>query len=86
VTDAGCGIATDHQVIIFNPFTRLHGSSMTASDGIGIGLAVSKKLAEQLGGTIGVDSQVGAGSTFWVDFPCRKCAVDCHALPRTETA
>jgi signal transduction histidine kinase len=68
VTDQGCGIAPKDQAIIFSPFTRLHGNTMTSAEGIGIGLAVSKKLAENLGGTIGVDSEIGAGSTFWVEF------------------
>lgn len=86
VTDTGCGIAKADQVLIFNPFTRLHGNHMITTEGIGIGLAVSKKLAEQLGGTIGVDSQIGAGSTFWVEFPCAKCGSDCPDLSQEQTA
>lgn len=86
VTDAGLGIAPKDQAVIFNPFTRLHGSSMTTAEGVGIGLAVSKKLAEQLGGTIGVESRVGRGSTFWVEFPCEKCGARCPELSRAQPA
>lgn len=77
VTDAGCGIAPDDQSVIFDPFTRLHNDSMTPAEGVGIGLAVSKKLADRLGGVIGVDSDVGSGSTFWLDFPCEPGGTTC---------
>lgn len=86
VTDSGSGIAPKDQEVIFNPFTRLHGNSMTTNDGIGIGLAISKRLAEQLGGSIGVDSEIGKGSTFWVEFPCHKCSKGCPDFTHTQTA
>jgi PAS domain S-box-containing protein len=86
VTDSGPGIAPSDQALIFNPFTRLHRTSMTTAEGIGIGLAISKKLAEQLGGTIGVDSQVGKGSTFWIEFPCEACDAACPDLSCAQSA
>jgi signal transduction histidine kinase len=51
---------------LFQPFNRL-GHENTTEEGTGIGLAVSKRLAELMGGTIGVQSAVGVGSEFWVD-------------------
>lgn len=68
ITDTGVGIAADKLSNLFQPFERL-GAENTNVDGTGIGLALSKQLAELMGGHIGVDSTPGEGSTFWVDLP-----------------
>ncbi len=65
VTDNGIGIPADATARIFDPFRREHPNY----DGTGIGLAIVRKVVEQLSGHVGVDSQVGRGSTFWVDLP-----------------
>ena len=65
VTDNGIGIAPQHQERIFNVFERLH----QADDypGTGIGLAIVKRSIERMNGSIGVTSQEGKGSTFWIE-------------------
>ncbi|MCW9045625.1 MAG: PAS domain S-box protein [Alphaproteobacteria bacterium] len=68
VTDTGLGIPKDKLEEIFRPFTRLEVPG-GASEGTGIGLAITKKLVELMGGTIGLESTYGDGSSFWVDLP-----------------
>lgn len=65
VRDNGIGIHADHQHRIFKMFERLHGTE--AYPGTGIGLALVQKVAERLGGGVGVESTEGKGSTFWVE-------------------
>jgi len=68
VTDTGPGIPADKQERLFIPFERL-GTAGGRVEGTGLGLALSKRLTEVMGGTIGVDSEVGRGSTFWIELP-----------------
>lgn len=69
VTDTGCGIADEYKAEIFDKFRQVDGSLTRESPGSGLGLAISKELASMLAGSIGLDSEVGAGSTFWLDIP-----------------
>ena len=66
VADTGCGIPTERLDTIFDDFVT------TKRRGLGLGLAISKKIVEQLGGTIAVTSEVGVGSTFTLRFPLTK--------------
>jgi two-component system NtrC family sensor kinase len=66
VADTGTGIAPERIETIFDDFVT------TKRRGLGLGLAISKKIVEQLGGTIAVTSQVGLGSTFTLRFPLTK--------------
>lgn len=68
VTDTGPGIPQEQLGRLFTPFERL-GAERSAIEGTGIGLALSRQLAEAMGGTLGVETVVGQGSTFWVALP-----------------
>ncbi len=68
VRDTGPGIGTDLLQRLFTPFDRLDAET-TGIEGTGLGLALSKGLVEAIGGTLGVDSTVGKGSTFWIELP-----------------
>ena len=68
VRDDGPGLTAAEQQRLFQPFERL-AAGRTNVEGTGIGLALSRRLVEAMGGTVGVDSVVGIGSTFWVQLP-----------------
>ncbi len=69
VTDSGCGISAEDCGKLFQPFTQLDSTDQRQHGGTGLGLSISKRLAELMGGTMGVASQLGVGSTFWFDLP-----------------
>jgi PAS domain S-box-containing protein len=69
VADTGPGVAPEHMERLFAPFDRLDVEQRSTAEGTGLGLALSKRLVEAMGGTMGVESEVGAGSTFWVELP-----------------
>lgn len=71
VTDTGPGIADAKQPFLFKPFERL-GAEYTSTEGSGVGLAVCKNLVELMHGEIGFVSEVGIGSTFWLELPIVK--------------
>jgi PAS domain S-box-containing protein len=66
VRDTGPGIPLEQQDLLFLPFSRL-GAERSGVEGTGVGLSLSKQLVELMGGTIGVESAAGHGSTFWVE-------------------
>ncbi len=68
VTDTGKGLDGKQQKQLFKAFNRL-GFEQTDIEGAGIGLVITKKLVELMGGSIGVNSEVGVGSTFWIEIP-----------------
>jgi signal transduction histidine kinase len=69
VSDTGCGIAEADREKIFDKFRQVDGSLTRQTTGSGLGLAISKELASMLAGSIGIESEVGKGSTFWLDIP-----------------
>jgi signal transduction histidine kinase len=69
VRDTGYGIAKEDQEKIFDKFRQVDGSLTRESTGSGLGLAISKELAQMLAGSVGLESEVGVGSTFWLDIP-----------------
>lgn len=66
VEDNGIGIAPEYHDKIFRVFERLHGKSYT---GTGIGLAIVRTGVERMGGRVGVESEVGVGTRFWIELP-----------------
>ncbi|TDP82052.1 PAS domain S-box-containing protein [Aquabacterium commune] len=68
VQDSGMGLSAEQQARLFTPFERLDADDRQI-EGTGIGLALSKRLVDMMGGHIGVDSEPGQGSTFWVQLP-----------------
>jgi signal transduction histidine kinase len=66
VADNGPGIALPDQARLFRPFTQL---DQTRARGHGLGLSIVKHIVERLGGSVGLESEVGVGSTFWFNLP-----------------
>jgi len=71
VTDTGIGIPPEHLPALFQDYAQVDSALQKRLRGTGLGLSLSKKLANILGGEVGVVSQVGHGSTFWVVIPSR---------------
>jgi PAS domain S-box-containing protein len=77
VRDTGAGLPAEKLAQLFQPFNRL-GQEHGAEQGTGIGLVMSKRLIELMGGVLGVESSVGVGSVFW-------CELDAAAPPALES-
>jgi CheY-like chemotaxis protein len=85
VRDSGIGIPANRLAHIFDPFTQVDSSTHRNYGGTGLGLAISSQLAEMMGGTIGVESEAGEGSTFWFTALFQKAAAETD-LPAPVTA
>ncbi len=78
VRDGGPGLSAAAQAALFVPFTRI---STVRATGHGLGLSIVRRIAEKLGGEVGVDSTPGAGSCFWFELPTRPPTARAPDLP-----
>jgi signal transduction histidine kinase/ActR/RegA family two-component response regulator len=75
VADTGYGISQEQLSRLFTPFERL-GAERSEIEGTGIGLVLSRQLADAMGGTLDIESTVGQGSTFWVELPLVEAPIE----------
>jgi len=85
VWDTGLGIAPEHLPHVFDEFYQVDNPQRDVARGLGIGLAIVKRLVDLLGGEVGVRSRQDHGSVFWVDLPRRPPAPAAPALAPTVT-
>ncbi len=74
VVDSGIGISEDQLAALFQPFSQVDGSATRRFGGSGLGLSIVRRLAEQMGGSVGVQSSPATGSRFWFRVPCDRLA------------
>ena len=67
ISDTGVGVPLDRQSAIFDSFTQAEGATYRKFGGTGLGLTISKRLVDLMGGSMGMESSEGSGSTFWFD-------------------
>ena len=72
VTDTGIGVAPEAQARIFEFFTQADGSTTRRYGGTGLGLTITRRLVELMGGEVGVDSVLGRGARFWFVIPLQR--------------
>jgi signal transduction histidine kinase len=84
VRDSGNGLYPEQVAQLFQSFNRL-GQEVNGVEGTGIGLVVSKRLVELMGGKIGVESKIGVGSVFWFELDSIKAPVISEAGITTAT-
>ncbi len=86
VTDTGLGIAESDQELIFEEFSQIENRLQHKIKGTGLGLPLCRKLAHVLGGSVGVRSEVGIGSTFFAVIPCSFLSHEDEEIIREEVA
>ncbi|MEM6748650.1 MAG: ATP-binding protein [Pseudomonadota bacterium] len=86
VQDSGIGIPDDKQDIIFESFRQVETGGTRSFSGTGLGLAICRRISELLGGSIGLDSTLGEGSTFKVVIPAAKAGVSAPLKPVEPSA
>jgi two-component system CheB/CheR fusion protein len=86
VVDTGVGIPAEQQSLIFEPFTQVDGSARRRHGGVGLGLTISRRIVERLGGTIHVQSEPGNGARFEVRIPAAIASPDGAGAPPAADA
>ncbi|WEG13809.1 PAS domain S-box protein [Pullulanibacillus sp. KACC 23026] len=82
VTDTGMGISDSDQALLFQPFFQADGTPTRKYGGTGLGLAISKRIVELMDGTMGIESEKGKGTTFWLQLPFEIQERD-RSIPKT---
>ena len=86
VSDSGIGISTEARQRLFQPYVQAKASTAREYGGTGLGLAISKELTEVMGGRIGVSSEEGHGSTFWIEIPFKKAKTQAPKIRKLPLA
>ena len=81
VRDTGIGIAPDTLKTLFQPFVQADASTTRHFGGTGLGLSIVRRLVEMMGGTVGIESELGKGSTFWFTLPLEPAAGSVQSRP-----
>ena len=84
VTDTGLGIPASRLKELFLPFNRLDAEKSNI-EGTGIGLTITRRIVEMMGGSVDFNSEVGVGSTFWIELPLENREESTDTLPLSET-
>ncbi len=83
ITDTGIGISKEAQRTVFNDFTQVAGAGQRSAGGTGLGTTIAKELVELMKGRIGLESDVGKGTTFWFELPFKSLTTDNMQLAET---
>jgi CheY-like chemotaxis protein/anti-sigma regulatory factor (Ser/Thr protein kinase) len=86
VVDTGAGVPASERERIFERFAQVESFRTRRAGGTGLGLAISRRLVRAMGGDLGVESEVGVGSTFWFSLPAAPTARAPHASPASAAA
>ncbi len=85
VSDTGLGLDQEDRQRLFEPFSQADSTTTRRFGGTGLGLAICRQLVAAMGGTLGVESELGRGSTFWFTLPLQLAAADQSVAPSRST-